>query len=144
VAALHVLRQVGFGSETLAAHRTLERLFAGVHALVIQQRRVRPERFRTVRALEPLVAAARTGVAVRHLRVVLDQAQAVVVHALVLQQIAFGAECLAAQIARERFFPGVHPLVVLQRGHRPKLLAAVRTLPVSAFRTVVADVRGQL
>lgn len=35
VTALHVLRQVGLGAETFAAHGTLERLFASVHALVI-------------------------------------------------------------------------------------------------------------
>jgi len=143
VAALHVLRQVGLGAETFAAHGTLERLFAGVHALVVQHSRVRTERFRTVRALEPLVAAASAGVG-RHLRVALDQPQAVVVHALVLKQIALGSERLGAQLARERFFPGVNPLVVLQRGYRPELLAAVRALPVNAVRTVVAYVRGQL
>jgi len=83
VAALHVLRQVGLGAETLAALGTLERLFAGVHALVVQHGRVRAERFRTVRALETLVATARADVG-RHLRVALHQPQAVVVHALVL------------------------------------------------------------
>jgi len=130
VAALHVLSQVGLGTETFAALGTLERLFAGVHALVVQHGRVRAERFRTVRALEPLVAA-RAGVG-RHLRVALHQPHAVVVHTLVLKQIALGPERLAAQLARERFFPGVNPLVVLQRGHRPELLAAIRTLPVNA------------
>ncbi|KAE9540959.1 hypothetical protein AGLY_004204 [Aphis glycines] len=145
VTALHVFGQVGLGAETLAAHRTLERLFAGVHALVIQQRRVRPERFRTVRALEPLVAPrARLLVVRRRLQLVLDQPQTVVVHPLVLQQVALGPERLGAQLARKRFFPGVHPLVVFQRGHRPELLAAVRTLPVRAVRTVVADVRDEL
>lgn len=146
VTALHVLGQVGLGAETLAAHRTLERLFAGVHALVIQQRRVRPERFRTVRALEPLVARRRARVPVvrRRLLLALDQPQTVVVHALVLQQVALGPERLGAQLARKRLFPGVHPLVVFQRGHRPELLAAVRTLPVRAVRTVVADVRDEL
>jgi len=142
-----VFGQVGLGAETLAAHRTLERLFAGVHALMIKQRRVRPERFRTVRALEPLVASAsraRVPVVRRRIRLVLDQPQTVVVHAFVLQQVALGTERLGAQLARKRLFPGVHPLVVLQRGHRPELLTAVRTLPVRAVRTVVANVRDEL
>jgi len=34
--------------------------------------------------------------------------------------------------------------MVLQRGHRSELFAAVRALPVNAVRTVVAYVRGQL
>lgn len=142
VAALHVLRQVGLGTETFVAHGTLERLFAGVHALVVQHSRVSTERFRTVRALESLVAAASAGVG-HHLRVALHQPQAVVVHALVLKQVTLGPERLGAQLARERFFPGVNPLVVLQRGHRPELLAAVRALPINAVRTVVAYVSGQ-
>lgn len=153
VTALHVFGHVGLGAETLFAHRTLERLFAGVHALVVQQRCVRAKRFRTVRAPEPLQmtvrrAAAKAvvrgrGSAVLHLYVVFGQPQAVVVHALVLQQVAFGPERFCAHVTNERFFARMHALVVLQRGRRPERFAAKRTLPGDTAATGTISVRGQ-
>lgn len=153
VTALHVFGHVGLGAETFFAHRTLERLFPGVHAFVVQQRRVRAKRFRTVRAPEPLQmtvrrAAAKAvvrgrGDAVLHLYFAFGQPRAVVMHALVLQQVAFGPERFCAHVTSERLFARVHALVILQRGRRPERFAAKRTLPGDAAATGTISVRGQ-